>query len=294
MTWVASTSFVATGVGLCVCLGAALALRVIGSRRWTAATRTLWRELDATRQRNFNHRYDARELEGLPLPVQRYFRVVLKDGQPVVTAATVHHTGCFNFSLAREQWKPFKSAQHVVTRRPGFVWDARIVFLPGIAVHVHDAYIAGTGLLKASLSGLWVMADLHDEGELARGELIRYFAETAWYPTALLPSQGVRWIAVDDHQADATLEDGAHSVTMRVKFDHAGLIETVRFEQRGAMIGNKIVQTPWEGRWSNYAERNGMRVPLTGEAAWITAQGRRPYWRGTINTVSHEFSSISG
>jgi hypothetical protein len=177
-----------------------------------------------------------------------------------------------------------------VTRRPGFVWDARVAILPGIAVHVHDAYIAGVGLLKPSLLGLYALADLHGEGEIARGELLRYFAKAAWYPTALLPSQGVRWDAVDDRSAKATLADSALSVTMRVEFDGAGLIESTFVEARGATIGKAIVQTPWECRVSNYRERDGMRVPSAGEAAWLHPQGRRPYWRGTIASASYEFA----
>lgn len=41
--------------------------------------------------------------------------------------------------------------------------------------------------------------------DLAEGEFMRFFAEAAWYPTALLPSQGVRWQAVDAHTASARL-----------------------------------------------------------------------------------------
>ena len=115
------------------------------------------------------------------------------------------------------------------------------------------------------------------------------FAEAAWYPTALLPSQGVHWDAVDDHSSKATLADGALRVTMEVKFEDTGLIESVRFEKRGAMVGNAIVQAPWEGRWSNYQESQGMRVPMTGEAAWLPPQGRKPYWRGTIASLTYEF-----
>ena len=47
---------------------------------------------------------------------------------------------------------------------------------------------------------------------------------------------------------------------------------------------------PWEGRMSNYQERHGMRVPLTGEAAWLTPDGRKPYWRGTIVSVVYELA----
>jgi hypothetical protein len=40
---------------------------------------------------------------------------------------------------------------------------------------------------------------------------------------------------------------------------------------------------------SNYQSRGGMQVPLTGEAAWLTGDGRKPYWRGTIAEVEYDF-----
>jgi len=118
---------------------------------------------------------------------------------------------------------------------------------------------------------------------------VRFFAETAWYPTALLPSQGVHWDAVDDHSAKATLADGKISVTMLVNFNGADLIESVRVAARAAMVGIAIVMMPWEGRMSNYQMRNGMYVPLTCEAAWLRPEGRAPYWRGTISSLNYEF-----
>jgi hypothetical protein len=51
-----------------------------------------------------------------------------------------------------------------------------------------------------------------------------------------------------------------------------------------------IVMTPWEGRWWHYQARDGMRVPLSGEVAWLTAKGRRPYWRGTITSLRYEYA----
>ena len=284
MTWIA-WSALAVGASTIALLG----LAAYGASRWADSTQVLLKQLEATHLPATASQYDARELEGLPAPVQRYFRAVLTDGQRIVTAATAEHTGTFNLSQTGEQWKPFTSLQRVVTRRPGFVWNGRIALMPGIAVHVHDAYIAGLGILKPSVLGLYPLADMHGEGEIARGELMRYFAEAAWYPTALLPSQGVHWDAVDDHSSKATLADGALRVTMEVKFEDTGLIESVRFEKRGAMVGNAIVQAPWEGRWSNYQESQGMRVPMTGEAAWLLPQGRKPYWRGTIASLTYEF-----
>jgi hypothetical protein len=131
----------------------------------------------------------------------------------------------------------------------------------------------------------------HGAGDIARGELMRYMMEAAWYPTALLPSQGTTWVAVDAESADATLVDGDLAMTLRFHFDAAGLIDTVTAAARGAMVGGKVVMMPWEGRMSNYQERAGMRVPLTGEAAWLAPAGRKPYWRGTITSLAYEFAS---
>jgi hypothetical protein len=56
------------------------------------------------------------------------------------------------------------------------------------------------------------------------------------------------------------------------------------------MVGGRIEQLPWEGRFWNYAEFDGVRVPLDGEVAWLTPEGAGPYWRGTIESLAYEFA----
>ncbi|MFO7278437.1 MAG: hypothetical protein DIU56_015540 [Pseudomonadota bacterium] len=233
---------------------------------------------------------DFRELEELPSPVRRYFRRVLREGQPMIAAVSIRHRGSLNMSEVGERWKPITSEQRVITRRPGFDWNARIALMPGLSVHVRDAYVAGEGILTARLLGLIPLANLRGAGEIARGELMRFLAETAWYPTALLPSQGVSWRAVDQNTADATLADGPLRVTMRFMFDEEDLIRAVQAEARGRTVSGRIVPTPWRGRFADHAERDGMLVPLEGEAEWLLPEGARPYWRGTITAIDHELT----
>ncbi len=284
-------------VGLVLCLLAvtAVGLSAYGATRWADSTLVLTRGLDAARvdatvDPPRPTRYDSREIEGLPAPVQRYFRAVLKDGQPIITVATIDIAGTFNMSPTGEQWKPFTSRQRVVTRRPGFLWDAKIAMLPGLTARVVDSYIAGKGLLHAAILGLFTVADISGGGEIARGEFMRYFAEMPWYPTALLPSQGVRWEAVDDRSANATIVDGPLTLTLLFRFNDAGLIDSFRAEARGGMVGDEMVMAPWEGNWSNYQVCDGMIVPFTGEVAWMRPEGRRPYFVGTVTSLNYEFS----
>lgn len=262
---------------------------VYGVFRWEEATRDMQVRLEAARVHIQPQIVDFRELEGLPAPVQNFFRAVMKDGQPIITAINVEHAGTFNLSETGEQWKPFTSTQHVATRRPGFVWDARISMLPGLPVHVHDAYLAGEGIMHAEVLGLVAMVNQRGMGELAQGELMRFFAEAAWYPTALLPSQGVLWDAVDDHSARATLKDGDLSLTLLFRFNKDNLIDTILAEARGRMMAGTTMPVPWLCRFSNYAIRDGMQVPLDGEVAWLLPEGAKPYFRGHISKINYEF-----
>jgi len=273
-----------------VALAAIVAVILIyAARRWRSGTMALRARLEVARRPIATKSYDPGELIGLPEPVQRYFRAALRGGQQLVAAVNVEHRGTFNPNETGEQWKPFVSTQRVVTQRPGFDWDARIAMMPGVTVRVHDAYVAGQGLLRAALFGLVPLADVHGTPMIAQGELMRFFAEAVWYPTALLPSQGVHWKAVNGSSATATLRDQDNEVTLLFRFNENDLIESVHAEARGAMVGKDIVMMPWECRMSNYQTRHGMTVPLTGEVAWLRPEGRKAYWRGTVTSLTYEF-----
>lgn len=261
-----------------------------GARRWEAGTRELRARLEAARVSPTPRRVDFREIEGLPAPVEHYFRLVLTDGQPIVTGVRVRHRGTFNMSETAEQWKPFTSDQRVIARRPGFDWDGRIAMMPGLSVRVHDAYVAGEGILHAAVLGLIPVASLGGTREMAEGELMRFLAEATWYPTALLPGPGVRWEASDAHSARVTLVDEAVAVTMLFSFNHEGAIDTVQADARGRAVGGRVVPTPWQGRCWNYERSEGMLVPIDGEVAWLLPEGAKPYWRGHVSGIEYEFA----
>lgn len=97
--------------------------------------------------------------------------------------------------------------------------------------------------------GLFTVAQAQGQGsdELARGEFMRWFAEAPWYPTALLPSQGVRWQAVDDTSAQATLVDGPLTVTLLFRFNAEGLIASFRAEARNEAWAKRCACCPGKG-----------------------------------------------
>lgn len=270
--------------------GAAVAL-TYGITRWQVETRNLRARMNTARLPATLPVYRERELEGLPPLVQRYFRAVLRDGQPMIAVARFSTEGQLRRSETSESWAPFRATQMATVRPPGFDWDACIRWLPGVRMFVRDAYFARTGTLHAAAYGLFTLARKHGGDELAQGELMRYLAEALWYPTALLPSQGVRWQAIEEGSARAWLADGPVAVSLDFHFDAGGLVRSVRSEGRPRILDGALVPTPWEGRFSHYGERSGMRIPLQGEVAWETAAGRVLYWRGRITQISYELDS---
>jgi hypothetical protein len=282
--------FLITAAGLAV---VAIFTFLYGHPLWLREARSLREALDRGSAVirptcvNFN------EVVGLPVPVSHYFRRVLKEGQPMIAAVEARQIGSFDMRPESVHWRPFRSRQRVVIHPPGFDWDARISIFPGCQVRVHDAYIGGEGVLYAKALGLFKVAEQRGGADIARAELMRFIAEGAWYPTALLPSQGVQWKAVDARSAGATFNDNAHTVMLLFVFDDAGLIESVRAEDRGRIVGNSSIPTPCHGRFRDYQERAGMTVPLAVEVAWDLPRGAQPYWRGQITGIKYDLTITS-
>jgi hypothetical protein len=234
--------------------------------------------------------YNPRELEGLPAPVQKYLRAVLKDGQPKLRRGQISTEGTFLLDADKNKWVSFAATQLFTANPPAFDWNARMPMMPGVNVYVQDAYAKGEGVLHAAMFGLIDLANLRGTADVAQGELMRYLAEAVWMPTVLLPSQNLLWKAIDDDKARATLTDGAVSVSLEFRFNADGLVESIFSPARSRTVGKDLVPTPWQGRFWNYQIRDGMRVPTEGEIAWLLPGGPLPYWRGKVTRIEYELS----
>ena len=272
---------------------AALAIYFYGRYRWRTETDAMRARMQAAKRARAVRTYDVRELDALPAPVQRYFRAALTPGQAMVAAVDINITGAMRMSDDTKKWSQFTSNQRVVTQRAAFDWNASIAMFPGINAYVHDAYIAGEGILRAALLGAFTVAEMRGTKEAAHGEFMRFVAECAWYPTRMLPSQGASWAAVDDASATLTISDGDTSATLLVRFGADNLIASIRAEARGRLINGVMSSAPWQGRFWDYAERDGMHVPQQGEVAWVLAESAEPYWRGRVTSVRYEFESAA-
>ena len=266
---------------------------IYASDRWQSATDKLRVKMTNGQQPIQPKNYDPKEIVDLPEPVQRFFKTVLQDGQAIVTKVELSQIGQFHMNETEDKWHRFTATQLVTTQKLGFDWDAKIQMIPFIKVFVHDTYLLGEGNLQASILGLFTVAKMHNTSELNQGELLRFLAEAVWYPTALLPSQGIVWEAIDQHSSRATLTDGKTTASVVFQFDNGGLITSMRAEARCyRIVGDKSMFMPWVGNFRGYSVCNGMWIPLEGEVGWEHPEGVQLYLKGKITKISYEFAVI--
>jgi hypothetical protein len=270
------------GAILALAAGLLVAVRFAGGR-WERTTEDV-----RARMRMSSTALPVLAAAELPAVVRRYLEQAVPDGRAPVRLARVRHEGEFRMSDAEDSWVPFTSSQLVTTAPPGFDWDARIRMAPGLPVYVRDGYVLGIGVMRAAVFGLWTVARVAPTPELAEGQLLRYLAETPWYPTALLPGQGVSWLGLTDRSARAFLENAGVRAELDFHFGSDGMVESVEARGRGRAVDGAIVQTPWAGRVWDYEVRHGLRVPLQGEVEWRIDGKPMPYWRGRITDVVYE------
>jgi hypothetical protein len=210
-----------------------------------------------------------------------------------VESVHLHQTGDFRLGDNTAPWKSLKASQYFTVNPPGFVWDASIKMAPFIPVRVVDMYKSGEGALRAKLASTVSVVDAQESAELDSGELMRYLAETVWFPTALLPGQGVEWTHIDDNSSRATIENCGINVSLIFYFNSRDEVERIYSEGRYREVDGRYESTPWTGYFCNYHKRNGMLIPLDGQVEWNLPDGGLPYWRGHLDGIEHYTTKVS-
>ncbi|MDS0260270.1 hypothetical protein NDI56_12775 [Haloarcula sp. S1CR25-12] len=271
---------VAVGAG--TLLAAALAARRLRSRRSAQRIAALYRPSTTGRDATF----DPADAAGLPAPVRRYLTSAIPEGHPLVDTARIEQTGQLRTGDAASSWLPFSATHHVTVDPPGFLWDASVRAAPAVSVSVRDRFCDGEGSAAVSLFGVVPLDSVGTSPELVEAELQRYLAEAVWYPTALLPREGVQWDPIDERTAEATVEHRGVSASLTVSFtdDEVRAVHTERYRR----VDDGFELTPWTGRWDDYERRNGLRVPLSGEVIWHRPEGELRAWQGRVTDIEYD------
>lgn len=225
----------------------------------------------------------------LPPPVRRYLDHVLAAEKRPLRLVRYEQAGKLRSSTSSEHWMDFTASQVIAPMRTAFVWNARVVAMPFVHLRVLDSLIEGHGAGQVALLSAIPVGAAGGNMEMNSGALHRFLAEAVWYPTALLPSASLRWSPIDDRRSLATLSYGDISVALEFRFNERNEAEGIYTPGRWGSFDGGYKQLPWEGRFEQYTQRDGIRVPSQGEVGWYENGEWHAVWRGTIVAAKLEF-----
>jgi hypothetical protein len=220
--------------------------------------------------------FSQNQLLDLPEPVQRYFRRVLKDGQPYISYARITHDGQFKTGFEKD-WINIKGEQYATTERPGFIWKGTTAMFTA-----RDMYIEDKGRLVVSLFSLYNIVDARGE-QYNQGELIRWLGESVLYPTNLLPSERLQWFAIDSQTAKLTFNYNKLSLFFIIAFNKIG--EITQMETR-RYLDKENLET-WVIKLADFKEMNGVIVPTVFEVLWRLEKGDFSYAKFNLRKIEY-------
>lgn len=186
------------------------------------------------------------------------------------------------------RWLRFRATQESAVEEVAFSWRARFSLVPLVWLDVVDSFEAGTGALAARLWG--AVRVMRGEGpEIDRGEAMRYLAELPWVPHAFWANDALAWRVAGDDAVDVRTGVGGAEVAVRLHFDVAGDV-VASSARRPRETGGETRETPWGGRFGEYAVVGGVRLPTRAEVSWELPEGRFTYFRGVVTGLEALFS----
>ena len=217
------------------------------------------------------------QLIGLPEPVQRYFKLVLKEGQHYISYARIKHEGQFKTGFNKD-WINIKGEQYATTERPGFIWKGTTAMFTA-----RDMYISDIGRLVVSIFSLYNIVDAKGE-QYNQGELLRWLGESILYPTNLLPGERLEWLPIDSTSSQLIFNYHGLSLFFKITFNEIGEItemETKRY------MDEKNLET-WVIKISDYKELNHVFTATVFEVLWRLEKGDFSYAKFNITKIEYD------
>lgn len=174
----------------------------------------------------------------------------------------------------------FEARQTASSTSSNFMWRAD--FGPFGAVKVADYLVGGQAGLEARVLGAWPLAEGLGSPEARRGETMRYLAELAWNPDAILFNPAIEWTVLGERRLKAAAGAGRARAEVVLELDGIGLLIGAHAEARPRLKDGRYVPTPWRAKCWDHGWMDGRMIPLAGEASWDLGGVEFPYWRGRI------------
>ncbi len=231
--------------------------------------------------------YNEAMLAGLPEVVQRYFRLVLRNGQKYIRYAKVHQESLYKMQQ-QDEWIEVSANSSYTTEHPALVWDAVLHDSRYRWRRAHLIYLHSTGEGMTKLYGGLTLSD-YSGSEADVTLLCRFLSESLWFPTALLPGRHVEWKTHGPNSAEAIITDDDLQARAIFYFNEAGEVEKITTTDKFRDFRGGFHKEEFVMYCRNYKPINNILVPTEVEFVWELDKGNFPYARIQATDIDYQF-----
>lgn len=181
-------------------------------------------------------------------------------------------------------WMPVEAEQYFTSDEPGFIWKANIKAAPLFHISGRDKYENGKGNMLIRILSLFTVADSKGV-EIDQGTLLRFLAETMWFPTAAL-NEYLTWEEIDQYNAKATMTYGDVTASGIFTFNDEGQVVNFEAERYGEFNGEMRLET-WSIPVQEYKEFEGIKIPTKGSVTWKIDTGDFNWFNFELTEVKY-------
>jgi hypothetical protein len=194
--------------------------------------------------------------DGLPAPVDRFYRTLYGEQVPVVDSAVISGRGTMRIAgitfPARFRFSHVtgEAYRHYIELT---AFGARIM-------SVNEWFVDGSARLELPFG-------VSEGPNIDQGANLALWAEAVWMPSVWVTDPQARWEPLDDTSAHLTVPFGDERETFTVRFDpDTGLLtsmESLRFKEAA-----DLARTGWRNEAPEWGSVDGHPVPPTATVAW--------------------------